>query len=62
MLCIEPTKLAKLIFDYRMKHHLTQEELAEKLEVPRFTLWRWEKGLVKISYIMFQHLKRNKII
>lgn len=59
---IEPMKLAQILTDYRKKKGLSQQDLADSLRIPRYTLQRWEKGLVKISPIMFRMLVDRWII
>lgn len=59
---IEPWKLSDAIKEYCKKHKMNLEEMAGKLGIPRFTLSRWEKQLVRISPMMYKHLKRERVI
>lgn len=59
---IEPEKLMLMLLEFRKKNHMSQAELARKLGVPRFTLQRWEKGLVRVSPIMFRMLVERKVV
>jgi DNA-binding XRE family transcriptional regulator len=42
----EPSTLGLKIIHYRYRHGLTQEELAQKLNIHESTVFRYEKGVV----------------
>ena len=48
--------LSNKIKEFREKAGLTQEELAEKLEVQRNTVWRWENKKANLKADMLQRL------
>jgi DNA-binding XRE family transcriptional regulator len=54
-------EIAVKIKQYRDKHHLTQEQLARKLDIPTITISRWERGK-NISNIYRKVLKEAGII
>ena len=44
--------------EYRLEHKITQEELAEKLEVAFTTVYRWLNFKVKPSKMHLYHIKK----
>ncbi len=54
-------QVAEKIKDYRLKHNLTQEQLARKLDIPTITLSRWERGK-NMSNIYRKVLKEQGVI
>jgi transcriptional regulator with XRE-family HTH domain len=40
---------AEALKEFREKHGLSRKDLAEKIEVERMTVWRWEAGKRRID-------------
>lgn len=59
---IKPQKLANALQAYRKLYKLSLGQLASKLDIPRWTIARWELGLVRISPMMYKHLVREGIL
>lgn len=59
---IKPDRLASALRTYRKLHNMSLGELAKKLDIPRWTIARWELGMVCISPMMYKHLVREGVI
>ena len=49
-------QIGKAILDLRLEHHLSQEELAERLFVSRFLVSRWESGTRRPDFPMIERI------
>ncbi|QBP17620.1 MULTISPECIES: helix-turn-helix domain-containing protein [Lactobacillaceae] len=49
-------KLSKTLYKYRKAHHLTQQQLAQKLHVSRKTISNWENGRSEPSFEILKTL------
>ena len=53
---LSPGRIAHRIKEYRERQGITQETLANRLGIKRWTLIRWEKAKVRVSNIMLRML------
>jgi len=54
-------EIGQKIKHYRLRHNLTQEELARKLDIPTITISRWERGM-NVSKAYRKVLKAAELI
>ncbi|MEA3305829.1 MAG: helix-turn-helix transcriptional regulator [Candidatus Omnitrophota bacterium] len=54
-------EIGQKIKHYRLRHNLTQEELARKLDIPTITISRWERGM-NVSKVYKKVLKTAGLI
>lgn len=53
---IDPLELIDALRDYKGKYKMSQKDMAKKIGIPTFTLYRWEKGKARVSPMMYARL------
>jgi DNA-binding XRE family transcriptional regulator len=59
---INKKELSTRLLEFREKKGWTQSDLAEWLDLPLYTIQRWENEKVSISPVMFRLLKSKRVV